>query len=114
MSCFFIPRQYYNEITFSIVFIGRDTFPNLLNSCLNEEILQSFGAFDDAAGSRYFSFNDEVREKRITDLDLCLLASIQDPSVKPGDPAQKVLDLFEKRLLADDCNFGADAIQAGN
>jgi hypothetical protein len=100
--CFFSPFQTgYMEIRQALVYVRDDLSTDMLRTCLQEEIYQSFGMFNDAGGSRYFSFNNVVEPKSITRYDRALLQAIYDPAFAPGAPAFRVV----KRLME---NLGFD------
>lgn len=103
--CFFSPFQTgYLEITQALVYVRDDLPARMLETCLQEEIYQSFGLFNDAGGSRFFSFNNVVQPKSITRYDKALLQAIYDPEFRPGAPVFRVV----KRLMD---NLGFDQFQ---
>ena len=100
--CFFSPFQTgYMEIQQALVYVRDDIPPDMLQTCLQEEIYQSFGMFNDAGGSQFFSFNNVVEPKSITRFDRALLQAIYDPQFAPGAPVFRVV----KRLMD---NLGFD------
>ncbi len=100
--CFFSPFQTgYMEIRQALVYVRDDLASDMLRTCLQEEIYQSFGMFNDAGGSRFFSFNNVVAPKSITRYDRALLQAIYDPLFAPGAPVFRVV----KRLMD---NLGFD------
>ena len=98
-SCFFAPsinpRQ---EIVRAVVFVSSDLAEPMLQTCLQEEIYQSFGLFNDFSGSQYFSFNNVVAPKSITHYDRTLLASVYDPAFQPGAPVFRITARFMELL----------------
>lgn len=101
VHCFFSPRQNARrEIVGAFVFVQDKLSPEMLRTCLHEEIYQSFGLFNDISGSQFFSFDNRVEPKRITAFDRALLASVYDPDVKPGAPVFAVAERFMQRIQA--------------
>ncbi len=93
--CFFSPFQAASVIRQALVFVRDDLPADMINTCLQEEIYQSFGLFSDYTDSKYFSFNNQVQPKSITLYDRALLqAAYQFP---PGTPAF----LVAKRLMSN-------------
>ena len=98
-SCFFSPFINQRlEIVRALVFVSSELTEPMLQTCLQEEIYQSFGMFNDFSGSHYFSFNNIVAPKSITHYDRTLLASIYDPAFKPGTPVFRVTARFMELL----------------
>lgn len=107
VKCFFSPFQTgYMEIRQALVFVREDLTPNLVQTCVQEEIYQSFGMFNDFTGSRYFSFNNRIAPKAITQYDRALLQTIYDPRFQHGAPAFAVVKQLMQRLGLDP--FGKD------
>lgn len=107
VKCFFSPFQTgYMEIRQALVFVREDLTPNLVQTCVQEEIYQSFGMFNDFTGSRYFSFNNLIAPKAITQYDRALLQTIYDPRFQHGAPAFAVVKQLMQRLGLDP--FGKD------
>lgn len=98
--CFFVPYQRAREFKIfqAFVFVNKHISWEMKRTCLAEEIYQSFGLFEDYTGSRYFSFNNKVERKLITEYDKALLASLYDPRVRPGTPVNFVVGLFLDRF----------------
>lgn len=89
--CFFSPGLARGtEIVRSIVYVDSELDKTMINTCLQEEIYQSFGLFGDYSKSRYFSFNNEVTAKRITPYDKRLLTSLYDRAFPRGTFAAPV------------------------
>jgi len=102
VPCFFAPFQTRSlEIAQAFVFVREDLSAAMLRTCLQEEIYQSFGLFNDFSRSAYFSFNNVVEPKEITDYDRALLASVYDPEFKPGAPVFRVIKRFMENLGID-------------
>ena len=80
------------------MFVSSDLAEPMLRTCLQEEIYQSFGLFNDFSGSNYFSFNNIVAPKSITHYDRTLLTSIYDPAFQPGTPVFRVTARFMELL----------------
>ena len=98
-SCFFSPFiNQRKEIVGALVFVSSDLAEPMLRTCLQEEIYQSFGLFNDFSGSNYFSFNNIVAPKSITHYDRTLLTSIYDPAFQPGTPVFRVTARFMELL----------------
>jgi hypothetical protein len=107
VKCFFSPFQTgYMEIRQALVFVREDLTPSLVQTCVQEEIYQSFGMFNDSTGSRYFSFNNRIEPKAITQYDRALLQTIYDPRFQHGAPAFAVVKQLMQRLGFDP--FGKD------
>lgn len=91
LLCFFSPGVVQaTEIVRSVVYVQSDIDIAMQLTCLQEEIYQSFGLFDDFSDSQYFSFNNEVREKQITVYDKQLLSSLYDNAFVRGTAALPV------------------------
>jgi len=85
--CFFAPFLTRGQvIRQAFVYVNRELSTHMLNTCLQEEIYQSFGLFNDSTDSKFFSFNNRVEPKSITEYDRALLASVYHPSLRPGSP----------------------------
>ncbi len=83
--CFFAPYQRDSAIFQALVFVNNTSDATLIRTCLNEEIYQAFGLFNDYTDSDYFSFNNRVQEKEITTVDKALLKTVYE--FDPGAPA---------------------------
>lgn len=102
INCFFAPFVTRSlQIAQAFVYVRDDLSQGMLRTCLQEEIYQSFGMFNDYSGSRFFSFNNIVKPKSITQYDRSLLSTIYDPSIMPGDPVWKVMDKLMNNLGID-------------
>jgi len=102
VMCFFAPfLTPSQEIRKAFVYVNRDLPQAMLNTCLQEEIYQSFGLFNDFTDSKFFSFNNREEPKSITKFDRALLASVYDSSLKPGAPVFAVMERLMKRLNID-------------
>ncbi len=102
IKCFFSPFQTgYMEIRQALVFVSKDLPQEMVRTCLQEEIYQSFGMFNDYTGSRYYSFNNEIEPKVITRYDRALLETIYDSSFKQGAPVFAVVKKLMERLGLD-------------
>jgi len=85
IPCFFAPLQLRRmEIRQAFVYVRQDLSQAMVRTCLQEEIYQSFGLFNDFSGSEFFSFNNVVEPKFITRYDKALLRSVYDERIKPG------------------------------
>ena len=93
--CFFAPFQGASVIRQAVVFVRDDLPVKMTQTCLQEEIYQSFGLFNDYTDSLYFSFNNRVEPKQITSYDKALLQAVYEFS--PGSPAF----LVAKRLMSN-------------
>jgi len=95
IRCFFAPlvssRQIIEQ---AYVYVSDDLPQDMIQTCLNEEIYQSLGLFNDFSGANYFSFNNVVEPKEITDYDRKLLATLYDPKFKPGTPVFRVMKRY--------------------
>lgn len=97
--CFFAPfLTSSQEIRKAFVYVNRELSQEMLNTCLQEEIYQSFGLFNDYTDSKFFSFNNREEPKSITKFDKALLASVYDPSLKAGAPVFAVMERLINRL----------------
>jgi len=93
--CFFAPFiDGSMNIRQAFVFVRADLDPAMTRTCLQEEIYQSFGLFNDASGSTWFSFNNRVEPKDITPMDKRLLRCLYSPDFRPGVPAFVVVKKF--------------------
>lgn len=99
IPCFFSPfidaRMVIRQ---AFVYVRKDLSPEMLRTCLQEEIYQSFGLFNDVSESKFFSFNNVVEPKSITDYDRMLLRQVYDPEHKPGAPVFAVVMRMMKHL----------------
>ncbi len=101
LHCFFAPfRSGRQQIRQVVIYVRHDLDAAMLQTCLQEEIYQSFGLFADYPGSTLFSFNDVVAPKQITRFDRELLAALYDSRVKPGYPVGLVVSIFLERIRA--------------
>lgn len=102
VSCFFAPfvgsRQFIHQ---AFVYVSDDLDDAMLQTCLHEEIYQSFGLFNDYTDSVYFSFNNKVEPKSITGYDRELLKTVYHPDFAPGTPVFRVLERFMDVLELD-------------
>lgn len=102
IKCFFSPFQTgYMEIKQALVFVRRDLSRAMVRTCLQEEIYQSFGMFNDFTGSRYYSFNNKIAPKVITRYDRALLQTIYEPGFRHGAPVFVVVKKLMERLGLD-------------
>jgi len=102
VKCFFSPFQTgYMEIKQALVFVRRDLSRAMVRTCLQEEIYQSFGMFNDFSGSRYYSFNNKIEPKVITRYDRALLQTIYEPGFRHGAPVFAVVKKLMERLGLD-------------
>ncbi|OED36375.1 hypothetical protein AB833_27535 [Chromatiales bacterium (ex Bugula neritina AB1)] len=97
--CFFAPFQSASIIRQALVFVRSDQSEAMLNTCLREEIYQSFGLFNDYTDSEFFSFNNSVEPKSITQYDRHLLRAVY--KFKAGTPAFSVVQRFMRDLGPD-------------
>lgn len=103
-KCFFAPFQRaYVDIVQAVVFISAGQSSEMTQTCLNEEIYQSFGMFSDVTGSRYFSFDNREEPKSITCYDKLLLQSIYSKQFQAGAPAFRVVLEFMKQAQSGHC-----------
>jgi len=110
VHCFFAPFQDAGrEIVRAFVFVQASLPRDMLRTCLQEEIYQSFGLFSDVSGSRFFSFDNRVEPKRITAFDRALLASVYAPEGRPGEPVFVTIARFAGRLDAMPAGRGEPA-----
>ncbi len=102
IKCFFAPFLNASMVIGrAFVYMREDLEPAMQGTCLREEIYQSFGLFNDFSGSTFYSFNNEVRPKQITEYDRALLRSIYDPQYGPGAPVFAVMKRFMEILEID-------------
>ncbi|MBX2824412.1 MAG: DUF2927 domain-containing protein [Gammaproteobacteria bacterium] len=102
IPCFFAPHKITaSEIFQVLIYVREDLSPELTDTCLQEEIWQSFGLFGDVTGSRYFSFDNRVAPKSLTSYDQALLEALYHPSLGPGAPVFRVLRQFMDALEFD-------------
>lgn len=102
VSCFFAPfvggRQIIRQV---FIYIGEDLSDAMVKTCLQEEIYQSFGLFNDFTDAQYFSFNNKVEPKSITKYDRALFETVYAPDFAPGTPVFRVLKRFMSDLGLD-------------
>lgn len=106
IHCFFSPTVTSSfEITHSIVWVRNDLEVPMLDTCLQEEIYQSFGLFNDYSNSHYYSFNNVVAPKKITAFDKQLLTSLYDAGFSTGTSilpvAIQLSAYYRAKLLRD-------------
>ena len=93
--CFFAPFiDGRMTIRQAFVYVRDDLDDAMTRTCLQEEIYQSFGLFNDASGSAWFSFNNKVEPKNITELDKLLLKTVYSSDFRAGMPAYVVVRKF--------------------
>lgn len=92
--CFFMPSVGAGpRISRALVFVDKTLALPMLNTCLHEEIYQSFGLFGDYSGSRHFSFDDVVAPKHLTRFDRALLATLyREESPSAAGVAARLVD----------------------
>jgi len=97
--CFFAPFiDGGMNIKQAFVYVRDDLSADMQRTCLQEEIYQSFGLFNDASGSDWFSFNNRVEPKSITEMDRLLLQTLYSKNFRPGIPAFVVVREFLNKL----------------
>lgn len=100
--CFFAPfvsaRQ---SIELAFIYIDSELDAAMLDTCLSEEIFQSFGLFNDFSGAHYFSFNNIVEPKQITQFDRLLLRTLYNSDFAPGTPVFTVMQRFMNELKSN-------------
>jgi hypothetical protein len=102
VACFFAPGVSANfEIKQSVVFVNNTLDTEMQKTCLQEEMYQSFGLFNDYSGSAYYSFNNYVGVKALTVFDKILLSSLYDRSRSTGAMASSVA-----RAVVEYCRGG--------
>lgn len=85
LYCFFSPgvsRSF--EIMQSVVFVNSNLSEEMQHTCLQEEITQSLGLFNDYSDSVFYSFNNIVSPKQLTTHDKILLSSLYDRAFSTG------------------------------
>lgn|GEM_PF-1838622 len=99
IPCFFAPFiDGGMVIRQAFVYVSKDLSQQMLRTCLQEEIYQSFGLFNDVSESKFFSFNNVVEPKSITEYDRMLLRQVYDPVHRPGSPVFAVVMRMMKQL----------------
>lgn len=102
VECFFAPGVSADfEIKQSVVFVNNKLDTEMQKTCLQEEMVQSFGLFNDYSDAAYYSFNNHVGVKALTVFDKILLSSLYDRSRPTGDMASSVA-----RAVVDYCRDG--------
>jgi len=92
IACFFSPFiDGGMVIRQAFVYVNTRLSTQMLKTCLQEEIYQSFGLFNDVSGSQFFSFNNVVKPKAITAYDRMLLRQVYHPDHRPGAPVFSVV-----------------------
>ncbi len=91
LYCFFSPGISRGiEIVRSVVFINSMLNEAMQNTCLQEEITQSLGLFNDYSDSVFYSFNNLVIQKTLTVNDKHLLSSLYDQEFPVGTLATSI------------------------
>lgn len=102
IPCFFAPFQTKAMvINQAFVYVNQELPQAMVRTCLQEEIYQSFGLFNDYSGSTFYSFNNKVEPKSITVYDRALLASVYDAEISPGAPVWRVMERLMENLEID-------------
>ena len=106
VHCFFSPGISRNfDIQRSVVYINIALSEKMQTTCLQEEITQSLGLFNDYTDSQYYSFNNVVSPKQLTIHDKILLSSLYDRAYSPGTwaalIAQQVIDYSTRSSESD-------------
>lgn len=105
IPCFFAPFQTRAMvINQAFVYVNNELPQAMIRTCLQEEIYQSFGLFNDYSGSTFYSFNNVVEPKSITLFDRALLTSVYDETISPGSPVWKVMEVLMNNLEIDPFN----------
>jgi len=99
IACFFSPFiDGGMVIRQAFVYVNTNLSTQMVKTCLQEEIYQSFGLFNDVSGSKFFSFNNVVEPKSITEYDRMLLRQVYHPLHRPGAPVFSVV-MYMMRYL---------------
>lgn len=101
LNCFFSPHVSRDfEIQKTVIFVNSNLTDEMLNTCLQEEIVQALGLFNDYSDSHFYSFNNIVSPKQLTVHDRILLCSLYDRAYSIGSLAapiaQQVVDYSVK------------------
>jgi len=97
--CFFAPFVTGSmQIRQAFIYIREDLDDAMKRTCVQEEMFQAFGLFNDATDSTWFSFNNKVEPKQITQFDRLLLKTVYSSDFRPGFPAFVVIRKFLQEL----------------
>lgn len=97
--CFFAPFITGSmQIRQAFIYIREDLDDAMKRTCVQEEIFQAFGLFNDATDSKWFSFNNKVEPKQITEFDRLLLKTVYSSDFRPGFPVYVVVRKFLQEL----------------
>ena len=97
--CFFAPFVTGSmQISQAFVYIREGLEDDMKRTCVQEELFQAFGLFNDATDSKWFSFNNKVEPKEITEFDRLLLKTVYSNEFRPGFPAFAVVRKFLQEL----------------
>ena len=99
IACFFSPYVAADQrIRQGFVYVSTALSETMQQTCIQEEIYQSFGLFSDATRSAWFSFDNRVQPKSITLLDRLLMQTLYEERFGPGAPAFAVARRFDALL----------------
>jgi len=97
--CFFAPFVTGSmQIRQAFIYIREDLDDAMKRTCVQEEMFQAFGLFNDATDSTWFSFNNKVEPKQITQFDRLLLKTVYSSDFRAGFPAFVVIRKFLQEL----------------
>ncbi|WP_170317555.1 DUF2927 domain-containing protein [Paroceanicella profunda] len=104
--CYFIPvEDDEDRIERALVLIPTETRDALRHACIQEEITQVMGLYNDADDVRPSMFNDDQEFALLTRHDELLLRMLYDPALKTGmtaEDARPLLPAVADRALAAD------------
>lgn len=92
--CYFTLLSRNDELKVANIFIGADY--DKLEGCLFEELTQSLGLLRDSVGSNIFTYDNTTEIRPDKTADFTLLKALYDPAVKPGDPPEKVVEIYQR------------------
>ncbi|WP_189410462.1 DUF2927 domain-containing protein [Neogemmobacter tilapiae] len=100
-ACFYASKSKNNQMVVANIFIDVNRASDMLHACLHEELTHSLGLLNDSVNSPTFSYDNTVLDRPDLSPDFRLLRALYSAQVRPGDPPQKVADIYMELLLQD-------------
>ena len=80
----------------SIVFVRLDLKDFMLDACIQEEVTQAMGLFNDIKDIDYSLFNDDIITTNLTELDFLMLDIIYNEQMRPGLDKGRAKKVFNR------------------
>lgn len=100
-DCYFASKSKNDQMLVANIFIDVNRAKDAMHACLHEELTHSLGLLQDSPGSPVFSYDKTALDRPDLSPDFRLLRALYSAQVRPGDPPQKVADIYMELLLQD-------------